>query len=74
MTVLSAGPLQSLVQNEVYALPAGRVMIRSAAALETSFQDTTGFTALTTTTTGVELVAAFVRCTTAGTTAIVRKA
>lgn len=57
--------LNTLVQNTVYAVPGRRVIIHSNAVLEGSNDSTTGFVSLLTTTTGAEVAAAFVRCTTA---------
>jgi hypothetical protein len=71
---LTIGPVHSILQNVVYALPARNVRVLAGAAVEVSL-DGTNFTALTGSalTTGVETSAAFVRCTT-GNTSIILKA
>jgi hypothetical protein len=63
-STLLIGPTNNLVQNEVYALPARLVFIKSSAALEVG--DTSGsFSALAgANTTGVNCAGGFVRCTT----------
>lgn len=64
MTTLSAGVVYTLTQNQVYALPPRKVMLLSDTALEQNVvNSTTGWTALASSTTGVESAAAFVRCT-----------
>lgn len=65
MDALTIGPIHTLVEDAVYALPARKVMVHASAAVEVSNDSTTGFVALSSSTTGVETSAAFVRCTTA---------
>lgn len=60
--LLSIGPAITLVQNQVYALPARRVLARSTGAIETS-QDGTTFAAVTLTNNQAELAAVFIRST-----------
>lgn len=69
MTTLSVGTEQTMTQNEVYALPARLVFVKSSVAIEAA--DTSGgsFAALTgANTTGVNCAGGFVRCTTASAT------
>lgn len=71
---LSAGRIYTLTQDVIYALPPTKVMIQSSAVCELSLVvGTTGFAAVTATTTGVETVAGFIRCTTTGATVSVKK-
>lgn len=68
---LTIGPVHSLVQNTIYALPARLVRVHSTTAVEVSLSTTTtAFAVLANSTTGAETSAAFVRCTTANTTII----
>lgn len=67
MTLLTIGPAHTLVQNEAYALPARRVLVRSTGALETS-QDNANWAAVTLTNNQAELAAVYVRSTAASTT------
>lgn len=60
--ILSCGPVYSLVQNQGYALPACRVLVRTTAAIETS-QDNSTYAAVTLTNNQAELAAAFIRST-----------
>lgn len=63
-TQLSIGYPQTLVQNQVYALPSSRVRVQSQLAVEHSVQESAGFVALTgAETTGAETSAAYLRCT-----------
>jgi hypothetical protein len=72
--MLSPGPVHSIVQNEIYALPASRCTIQSAAAVQVSLTTTTtDFTTLSASTTGTEVFAKFVRCTSGNTTICVKK-
>lgn len=71
-TLISPGPVTDILQNVVYALPGRVVHLKSDAVVEVSLQATTGFTALATSTTGVETAAVFVRCTTANTKIVVK--
>jgi len=65
ISTLSAGVVYTLTQNQVYALPPKKVAILSDSALEQNLTNsTTGWTVLTSATTGVETSAPFVRCTT----------
>lgn len=65
--VLSCGPLQVMVQNVVYALPACRVLLFTDGAAPTLQQsDTVGFTAnvaVVLTNGQAELAGGFIRCT-----------
>lgn len=64
MTTLTIGPIHTLTQNVVYAMPPRNVRVQSNVALEIS-QDGTNFIALTgANTVGVDSSAAFVRSTT----------
>lgn len=64
-TQLSIGYPQTMVQNEVYALPSTKVRVQSQLAVEHSVQSGSGFIALTgSETIGAETGAAFLRCTT----------
>lgn len=62
--LLGIGPVYTLVQNQVYALPARRVLARSTGAIETS-QDGTTFASVTLTNNQAELSAIFIRSTVA---------
>jgi len=64
-TLLTIGPIHTLTEDAIYALPARKVTVISSAVLEVSNDSTTGFASVATTTTGAELVSSFVRCTTA---------
>lgn len=67
-TLLTIGPLHTLIINEVYALPARRVVVLgSTTAIETSNLIGSGFAALTGATTGAETNAQFLRATTTAT-------
>jgi hypothetical protein len=70
LKVLTIGPVHTITQNIAYALPARNVRIQSGAAVQVSLDSTTGFTALSASTTGVETSMPFVKCTTANTTII----
>jgi hypothetical protein len=63
---LTLGPVQALTQNVVYGLPARSCWLHSLAALEISV-DASTWTALATSTTGVQVGSAFIRCTTGNT-------
>lgn len=71
--VLSCGPVYSLVQNQGYALPACRVLVRSTAAIETS-EDNSTYAAVTLTNNQAELSAAFIHSTVASNLVSVKKA
>lgn len=60
--VLSAGLTHLLVEDRVYATPASRHFLQSTDVVETSIDGST-WTAVTASTTGIENVAPFVRCT-----------
>ena len=65
---LSAGPVHSILQNLVYALPPRTVLVTSSVAVETSL-DGTVWTALTgANTVGANSSAPFLRCPTANAT------
>lgn len=65
-TTLLVGPPNALTEDEVYALPARLVWLTSTVALEYTAGTIGGtFAALTGSTTGVQVGAGFVRCTTA---------
>jgi hypothetical protein len=62
-TKLTIGPIHSITQNTVYALPASKVMVHAGAAVEVSNVIDSGFGALTgANTVGAETAAAFIRC------------
>ena len=64
MEVISAGPVFTMLQNVIYALPGRKVFVYSSAAIEKSNLEATEFEALTgADTTGVFTSAHFVRCT-----------
>lgn len=66
MDALLIGPINSIAQTTAYAMPARSVTVFSDQVLEVSNTTaTTGWTRLTTTTTGVQCAATFLRCTTA---------
>lgn len=65
--VLATGSPQSLYQNVVYILPCRLVMLHSKDTVEVSNNSTTGFISLTSSTTGQETSATYIRCTTADT-------
>jgi hypothetical protein len=71
-TLLTIGPIHTLLQNVGYAMPARAVRVRSNAAIETS-QDNSTFAAVTLTNNEAELAAAFIR-TTAATALVTLKA
>lgn len=62
--IVSAGPM-TLVQNQVYAMPARAVRVHSSVVLEISFDGTTWDTLTASDTVGADAGAAFVRSTTA---------
>jgi hypothetical protein len=63
-TLLTIGPVHVLAEDIIYAMPARSVFLQSDEVLELSL-DGTVFVADTTTTTGMQTSAVFVRCTTA---------
>lgn len=64
-TLLLIGPVQTLAQNVVYALPARKVRVQSDVAVEVSNTTNSGFVTLTgANTVGVETSAQFIRSTT----------
>ncbi len=65
---ISIGYPVTLAQTTIYSLPSKPVQLHSTAALEVSI-DCSNFVAVTATTTGTTVAAAFARCT--GSTAIV---
>lgn len=62
-TAVLIGPVQTLTQNVVYALPARQVRVMSSIAVDISL-DGSAWAALANSTTGADCTAAFVRCTT----------
>lgn len=69
MTLLTIGPVHTLVVDVVYALPARRVKVHVQSAtgvVETSNDGTTFVTPMTQTNGEFETAAAFIRFTTAG--------
>lgn len=69
MILLTRGPVHTLTQDTIYALPARKVRIHTSAAVEVNNSSgTTGWVLLSSSTTGVDTAAAFVRCTTANAT------
>lgn len=72
--LITAGTPLTMVQNRVYALPARRNILLSSAAIEGSFSESSGFTALTNANVspGIETALPFIRSTTAGTTISVK--
>lgn len=65
LEILSAGPVYTIVQNQVYALPAVEAFIVSDAVLEFSLQTGAGFAAVAASTTGMTSAWPYCRCTTA---------
>ena len=60
--LLTIGTVNTLVQNQVYALPARKVRVHSTAALEISM-DASSWNALTAANTlSVDVASAFIRC------------
>lgn len=75
MTLLTMGPVHTLTEDEIYALPGRKCMILSDSALEIALLEAGPFTALVgANTTGIETVAAFVRCTGSDAVVIVKAA
>lgn len=72
---IQVGVVSTIIQNTVYALPASLTHLTATAAVETGLSSgTTGFTLQSTsTTTGLFVSAAFVRCTTGTTTICCKK-
>lgn len=60
---LMIGPVTQLTQNIAYALPARQVRLQSTAVLQVSI-DGSSYSDLTATTTGTDVTAVFVKCTT----------
>ncbi len=69
--LLSVGYPITILEDVVYALPSKAVFLKSDAALEVSVDNDT-WAALTGATTGVEVVAGWVRCTSASTQVIIK--
>jgi hypothetical protein len=63
ITQIRLGPVETLVQNQVYALPARQARLMSSLAVDVSLDNST-WSALANATTGADVTAAFVRCTT----------
>jgi hypothetical protein len=59
---LRIGPVETLTQNQVFALPARQVRVMSSLAIDVSL-DGSAWAALANATTGADCTAAFVRCT-----------
>lgn len=76
--LLSIGYVQTLVQNQVYALPACRVLLHTDAATPTIVQsDVAAFTtstAITLVDGEAEVGGAFIKCTSAGPINVILKA
>lgn len=72
--LITAGSPLTMVQNRVYALPARRNLLFTSAAIEASFIESGGFTALANANVapGIETALPFIRSTAAGTTLIVK--
>jgi len=70
MTTLTLGPVHSLTQNVIYALPARKSLLFSNAALQTDNDDAFGTASSISANTSTEVASGFVRCTTG--TALVR--
>jgi hypothetical protein len=64
-TMLLIGPTTTLTQNIVYAMPARQVRVLSSTMLQVSVDNST-FTDVSATTTGTDVTAGWVKCTTAG--------
>jgi hypothetical protein len=63
-TSVRIGPVETLTQNQTFALPARQVRVMASAAIEISL-DGSSWAVLANSTTGADCTAAFVRCTTA---------
>ena len=61
--ILSAGPLYTVTQNQIYALPPKRVMIFSSLAAQVSNDIAFGASQAVTANTPLETSAAYFRCT-----------
>jgi hypothetical protein len=70
--LLTIGPVHSLVQNVIYALPARRILLYADTGTITVSADGSNFTSVTLTNNQAELAAAFIKNT--GTTADVKLA
>jgi hypothetical protein len=64
MTTLSAGPIHTLVQNTVYALPPRAGTVFSSLGLEVDNDTTFASPGTVTANTSTKVAAAFARCTT----------
>jgi hypothetical protein len=74
LNTLSAGHTHTLVEDVVYALPPVQVMVHSTVLLQTAITNSdAAFADVTATTTGVNLAACFVRCTTAAASVSVKR-
>jgi hypothetical protein len=62
-TQVKIGPIETLTQNQAFALPARQVRVMASAAIEISLDGST-WAALANSTTGADCTAVFVRCTT----------
>lgn len=69
--VISSGYVHTLLQNIVYSTPPKRAFILSDTVLEQSL-DNSSYARVTATTTGVEIVAPFVRCTSSDAIVIIK--
>lgn len=68
---LLIGPTNTFVQDTVYALPARQVRLQSTIALQTSIDNST-WTSVAASTTGVDVTAVFVKCTTGAAVVVCR--
>jgi len=65
LEILSAGPVVTIVQNQVYALPAVEAFIVSDTVLQFSLQTGAGFADVAASTTGMTSSYPYCKCTTA---------
>lgn len=71
MNSLLIGPSNALVQNTTYALPARQVRLMSGAVIQISL-DNSAFSDVAASTTGADVTALFVKCTTGATVCVVK--
>lgn len=71
MNSLLIGPVNSLVQNIAYALPARQVRIMAGAVVQASLDNST-WANVVNSDTGADITAVFVRCATGATTCVVK--
>lgn len=70
--LLTIGPPTAILQNVAYALPARTVRVHALAAVEISVDNSAWDTLTGAETVGAEAASAFIRCTTANTTVVLK--